>query len=33
MRLSAGQLAYWQLPEANRARKYPLSFFELGDPE
>ena len=28
MRLSAGQFAHWQLPEANRARKYPLSFFD-----
>jgi hypothetical protein len=27
MRLSAGGFADWQLPEANRARKYPLSFF------
>ena len=32
MRLSAGQLAHWQLPETNRARKYPFSSFQLGDP-
>jgi len=31
MRLSAGQLAHWQLPEANRARKYPFSFFSIDD--
>jgi len=31
MRLSAGQFAHWQLPEANRARKYPFSFFSIDD--
>jgi hypothetical protein len=32
MRLSAGAITDCQLPQANRARKYPLAVFQLGDP-